>query len=301
LAFDLRCRSEVVAHRCHLGIVMLSIEEFIALTEECSTVSELGQLLHKAMQEEGFENLSFCRVHNGRKIVQPWLFLPDGFVETYYQSDFFKNDPIVARMPLARGPVYWSDLELRGRLTKAERKMVADCRELGVRDGVSFPFHGPDGLCDLIGVSRRNKGEPDRSRTGIIQAKINHARWRYWYLQNTGNMLARDANTRIHLGGPRGMTANHCRALVFTSVAARRWEMGLIDLNSHLLNFVRTRELEDLLKWGLVSERPDDDRFEYYYAPTVLGMCHLTGCEQVELFRREAWELDSARREIPSI
>lgn len=156
-------------------------------------------------------------------------------------------------------------------------------------------------LCDLIGLSRRDKSAVDRSRTSIVQAKISHVRWRYWYLQSTGKMLPGSAAKSIHIGGPKGMTGEHCRALVFTSVAARRWEMGLIDLNSRLLKFVGTRELDDLLKWGLVTERPDDDRFEYYFAPTVLGICHMSSCEQVETYRRDAWELDCSRHEIPSI
>ena len=97
------------------------------------------------------------------------------------------------------------------------------------------------------------------------------------------------------------MTARHCKALVFVDVAARRWEMGLMDLNRDILKHVRSSDLETLLKWGLVTERADEEFFRFYFAPTVLGTCHLTSCGHVERHRADIWEIDAARTERPRL
>ncbi len=282
---------------------MLTIEDYIERAELCRTVDELGKLFLQAMQEEGFENLSFCRVENKRTTSSPWLIFPDGFVSTYYGTAMYRNDPFLSRVPRAIGPMYWDDIELHGRLEKLEREMLGRSRECGVHSGLSIPYHGPDGQCDIIGLSLRRNDRPDRSRTSIVQAKSTHTRWRYWQIVQA---LQRDPpliqdTGLIHLGGPKGMTFSHCRALVFVDVAARRWDMGFVDLNRDILRYVRVSDLEALLKWGLVTERADDDRFRFYFAPTVLGVCHMGGCEQVASHRRDIWEMDIARSEIPQL
>ena len=283
---------------------MLTIEDYIEQTGRCHTVAELGKLFLQAIQEEGFENLSFCRVQNKRTTSSPWLIFPDGFVSTYYDNAMYRHDPFLSRVPRASGPMYWDDIELHGQLLKSEREMLGRSRECGVHSGLSIPFHGPDGHCDIIGLSLRRNDRPDRSRTGIIQAKTTHTRWRYWQIvqeqRQRANTFSQDSEL-IHAGGPKGMTSRHCRALVFVDVAARRWDMGFVDLNRDILRYVRVSDLEALLKWGLVTERADDDRFRFYFAPSVLGVCHMGGCEQVASHRRDIWEMDIARSEIPQL
>lgn len=282
---------------------MLTIEDYIERAERCRTVDELGQLYFKAMQEEGFENLSFCRVKNKRTISSPWLIFPDGFIDHYYDGALYRHDPFLSRVPSANGPVYWADIEDGGRLLKVEQKFLDQARDRGVHSGLSMPFHGPDGHCDVIGLSLRRNDRPDRSRTAIIQAKTTHTRWRYWHLIQDQQYAAavNQDNELIHIGGPRGMTGRHCRTLVFVDVAARRWEMGFTDFNRDILKHVRASDLEALLRWGLVTERADDDRFRFYFAPTVLGTCHLGACGQAARHRCDIWEMDIARREMPKL
>jgi len=164
-------------------------------------------------------------------------------------------------------------------------------------------------------MSLRTNDHPDPTRTPIIEAKTFHVWSRYWHLMNgttPGNVRADGADPlrarrrfhwitddNSHRGGPPGMTAAHCRALVLADVAARRSEAGLTDLSLNLFRHCSDHDLECLLQWGLLMEIPDDLMMRYFLAPTILGRAHLSTCPAAPEFRRDIWEMDVRRGELP--
>lgn len=294
---------------------MRSVDAFIDEAQRCQTVAELGALHERAMAEEGYANVIFCRVFADGGMELPWLSMPTGYVETYRAHHFETCDPVLARLPSTRGLLRWNDVTERTALPKAEQDMMQSCRSMGVHSGLSIPFHGPGGQCDIFSMSMRTNDYPDPARTPIIEAKTFHAWSRFWHLTNGATPVSRcgDAipphQTRrrfhwvsvdnSHRGGPPGMTAAHCRALVLTDVAARRAEAGLLDLSLNLFRYCPEQDLECLLRWGLLAEVPDDFMMRYFLAPTVLGRAHLSACPAAPEFRRAIWEIDVRHGELP--
>jgi len=267
------------------------------------------------MAEEGYTNVIFCRVFADGGMELPWLSVPTGYIETYRAHRFETCDPILARLPSTRGLLRWSDVTEKVALAKAERDVMENSRSMGVHSGFSLPFHGPDGQCDIFSMSLRTNDHPDPTRTPIIEAKTFHVWSRYWHLMNgtaPGNVRADGADPlharrrfhwisedKSHRGGPPRMTGSHCRALVLADVAARRSEAGLTDLSLNLFRHCSDHDLECLLQWGLLMEIPDDLMMRYFLAPTILGRAHLSTCPAAPEFRRDIWEMDVRRGELP--
>jgi hypothetical protein len=277
---------------------MRSVDEFIFEAQGVRTLQELGQLFHKSMQEEGYENMAFVRVRKQRMDRHLWFKVPTGLFETYVEQGFDKHDAILKRIEGIRGYLHWDDIEERFQLTEDEKTVSEICRELGLYSGASFAFRSPDNACEMFDISMRQKECPDRGRLEFVRAKLAHIHSRYWDLVSCQAQQV-SAEVLFHANGPARMTASHCRALVLTEIAARRWELNLIELNMRLTSIAGEREMEDLLSWGLITEQSDEERFKFYYAPTLLGLHHLRNCNLVPELRRSIWLTNVRRSEIP--
>ncbi len=273
---------------------MLIINDFKAALKGVASKEDLASLLIRDMRAEGYDNITFRRVKKQQILQVPCAALPQPFVDEYYANAFMGDDPIMAAAQRYRRRFHWSELNIND-MTLRQRNLMEVFRDLGVQSGTSFPFHGPDGCCDLIGISQRHAEPLDLTRIGLIEDKIKLARWRYWELrQNESSAIENTHHCEswaIHKRGPQDMMANHCRALVFVSVAAHRWRHGLTGFNKNLFNYVSQADVEFLLRWGLVQERPDEEQFYYYYAPTVLGQHHMRSCTHVPDFINHVWEM----------
>ncbi len=297
---------------------MLSVEAFIELTERCTSVTELGMRYRRAMAEEGYENVVFCRVLPDGTITMPWFKVPTGYAEIYRAYNFQDRDPMLARAITAPAPFYWADVLEAGTLTEAEWDMIENSRIMGVHSGFSIPFHGPGGRCDIFHLSVRSDKVPDRVRGGIVEAKTLLVRHRYRRL--AGEDLAPEnfplCTLRLaqvthfrwslpdgdapHVGGPAGMLAAHCRTLAYVEVATRRRAAQLMDLSDSLSVYCRDPDLAFLLDRGLIIEVPGTSYGrQTLFAPSVLGRAHLNECPAAPAFRRQIWDLDVRRGERP--
>ncbi len=275
---------------------MLTPREFVEAANNAESAEDLSNLLIRDMREEGYDNLSFRRVKAGELLLIHCASLPEVFLEAYFANQFMLDDPLVATGLASNGMFHWTDLETKTILPKRQREVLQAFRDLGVHSGISFPFHGPDGTCDLVGLSQRNSDPLDPKRLVGIEVKLKYTRWRYWELRQKSSLQNQKHSyctySLSHKRGPPEMMAHHCRALVFIMVAAQRWQNGFTRFNKDLLKYVSADDLEFLLSWGLVHELPDDGHFYYYFAPTVLGINHLSCCTHVPEFRRQVWEME---------
>ncbi|MEW5963355.1 MAG: autoinducer binding domain-containing protein [Pseudomonadota bacterium] len=296
---------------------MRTDEEFREAVNNCATVEALFAHYRQAMAAEGYENIAFTVLHACGFAELPFLELPRGFAQTYIEQGFQFRDPVLKVAPHRRAPYFWSDLERSPHFCRDERAVIEISREIGVHSGVTVPFQGPEGVVELFSLSQRARNSLDPSRTPIVHARTFEVRRRYWELAEIAAGTAGHAfgdgsfGMRVdpapwapigaHVGGPAGMTSDHCRALVMVEVAARRWEAGLTGMNETLSRHCAEADLDYLLSWGLASEVADDDRWRYYLAPTVLGRKHLACCPDVPRHRRTVLRLALLRGEVPSL
>jgi hypothetical protein len=280
---------------------MMTVEEFIYKSRDLSSPAELSKLFHAAMVEEGYENSAFVRVKNQRMTKPLWYVEPEAFSQAYVDLGLDADDDVLKRVEKLNRHLYWDDIEQHIAITPREREVSELCRELGVFSGITFPFQAPDGQTDVFDISMRERKSPDRSRIDFIRAKIVHIQNRYWDMVLCQTPPVDLSHYEKPSCGIFGMTPAHCRALVLTEIAARRWDLELLELNLRITKIAGEREISDLLSWGMISERSDEYRFKYYFAPTLLGVQHLKGCSLAPELRNSVWKQDVRRKEVPKI
>jgi DNA-binding CsgD family transcriptional regulator len=145
-------------------------EEFVEHSEAATTVCQLRSRFRRVMADEGFENHFIGRLI-GRKVVEAdWVEFPEGHFETYLAEDWEDVDPILAYTAMATRPFCWDDVSVGMQFTRDQTALLDECKRVGVHSIIVAPFHNPNGGCDIVGVSRRQPGQPDRARIAILQA-----------------------------------------------------------------------------------------------------------------------------------
>jgi DNA-binding CsgD family transcriptional regulator len=145
-------------------------EDFVEQSEAATTACQLKARFKRVMTNEGFENHIFGRIV-ARKVTETnWVEFPEGHFETYLAEDWEAVDPILAFTATATRPFCWDDVAPRMQFSQDQTALLDECKRVGVHSIIVAPFPNPNGGCDIVGVSRRQAGLPDRSRTAVLQA-----------------------------------------------------------------------------------------------------------------------------------
>ena len=155
---------------------MGTLENFIIATQSAQTSQQVAALLAEAVLDDGYENLAVVTMAPHRLHREPWRQVPPHFAECYESKRWHVIDPILQRARLSALPFSWIDLETETALSPAQIRMLAEMRELGIQSGLTVPFHGPRGACDVISVSKRS-GKPTQPMRHPIVAAVMATAW----------------------------------------------------------------------------------------------------------------------------
>ena len=75
--------------------MVTSLEEFISVSTQLSSKSELLGLFLKTVEAEGYQNAVFAKARDRRISSIPWNHFPKGYADEYRALEWDKIDPIV--------------------------------------------------------------------------------------------------------------------------------------------------------------------------------------------------------------
>lgn len=289
-----------------------SLDEYAAAVTACVTTDELFALYRAEMEAEGFQNISFLKYSPSGDHEIPFLELPSGFPGVYLAENLADDDPVFVTMRQTSRPFTWADMMIRCDWHKPARNVMSTCRDLKVHGGLSIPFHGPNGQCDVFGLSYRDKRTIDPARLSLVTLKTFTCWYRYQDIEAANAVLSlagltnsvaskpRREKILAHAAGPAGISAQECRALVIVDVSDRRYRSGLTELNDKIPQVVGEELFGRLLTRGLIYDEPDDERWRFYSRPSPIGRAHLKKCPSVTAVREQIWRLHVRKDERPS-
>jgi DNA-binding CsgD family transcriptional regulator len=149
---------------------VLVFEDFVEQSESATTVFELKACFERVMADEGFENHFIGRIVGLRVAQTDWVEFPKGHFETYIAEEWDRVDPILGFTATATRPFCWDDVASHMTFSRDQTALLDECKRVGVHSIIVAPFPNPNGGCDIVGVSRRHPGAPDRTRAAILQA-----------------------------------------------------------------------------------------------------------------------------------
>lgn len=82
---------------------------------------------------------------------------PDEWGRRYRAQDFWAVDPIVRKGMTQSIPILWADLitECADQQDSDGAAVMREARQCGLRDGITFPWHGPSGQVGLLSLATR--------------------------------------------------------------------------------------------------------------------------------------------------
>jgi len=299
-----------------------SVDDFVNLLEDCISIDALFLLYQDEIEREGYQNIVFARLGGAPSGLEvPFGNLPESFVRTYLEGRLWENDPIRAAAQTSARPFTWIDEMVRKSHSEAAYRVMQTAAELGVRGGLTLPFHQPGGRLDLFSLSMRDKRMLNAHRIDLVNIKTYATLQRYLALVDGAPAERHKAQAKQSplvlccdgMPGQRGSVhpqhgagfgpigEPECSALVLVDIAWRRYSAGFINLNRRIPEIIGEGELKQFIDRGLIEEEPDDERFRFFLKPSPMGHSHLKLCPHVSATREEVWRHHIEKDERPDV
>lgn len=272
-----------------------TLDEYVAALSECRTADAVFATYRREMQREGFQNIVFAHfMPNGEHEI-PFLDLPSAMPRVYLAEKFVESDPVILSLKNRTRPFMWSDMMRECDWDKRSRHVFGACGELGCRNGLTVPFHRPNGRCDFFSLSFRDNRIIEPARQTAVHMK-SYATWMRINEFDTLNACAvrpAEQASGIAVAAPccqsndsmMEVSADECRAIAAVDIAYRRYRAGFIELNASLQDFLGQSMLDRLVDRGLIYEDTDDEHWRFVFRPGPMARSHLKSCPAVPYHR----------------
>ena len=130
--------------------------DFIDFCEQQTDASAIEARFMLTLNKLGYAYVA-CASHVDPLSVRPGavsvLNYPVRWVEQYSAQDFARIDPVFLAARLMTAPFNWDDCLVRMRLTRAQKRVLAEGAAYGLSGGVTIPLRSPDVIpasCSLV-------------------------------------------------------------------------------------------------------------------------------------------------------
>jgi LuxR family transcriptional regulator, quorum-sensing system regulator BjaR1 len=170
----------------------------------------------------GFSNAICMRVPEAGEDLSSSFLLntyPEEWVQHYGEKAYITIDPVVRELFVNYHPFLWSEVAERRNLGPAERRIMAECADMGMRQGFTVPIYQSGGYTGLVSLAGREPMINEESRGAVTLASI--------YLHNKLTTLRRtEAQNRFDL------TEREMECLRWAAAGKSDWEISQILLIS---------------------------------------------------------------------
>ncbi len=148
-------------HFLNTADALTLITQFDTATDEHTIVA----LLRTLSQQMGFDHFRLGLISPSsiqRPEVRIFNGCPAEWVQTYDAQHFFAVDPVVRKGMTQSTPILWANLinECCEQQDTAGVEVMLQAHEAGLRDGITFPWHGANGHVGLLSfITRTSRTE----------------------------------------------------------------------------------------------------------------------------------------------
>ena len=196
--------------------------DFIANLDAAKASTEAGPLFQDYANKLGFTNATCMRVPEaGEALDDCFLIKPfeAGWLKHYDEQGYINADPIVRELHLTYQPFSWSEVVARRDIGAAERQIMLESADAGMRDGFVVPIYQSGGYTGLVSLAGNEPMITEESRRGLTLASI--------YLHNKmTNLLRQETQNEFDL------TERELECLRWAAAGKSDWEIGKILLIS---------------------------------------------------------------------
>lgn len=132
--------------------------DLLSRFEQASDERTIVALLRQLSVQAGFDYFRLALLFP-RSIQRPDVIIfngcPQDWVDAYTQANFFAIDPVVQRAMVQSTPILWAEIMAQGACDEQSLTVMTLAQEAGLRDGITFPWHGANGHVGLLSLITR--------------------------------------------------------------------------------------------------------------------------------------------------
>ena len=141
--------------------------ELVEAFSRAGSVEDIHALCCALCDELGFDHFIYgARIPTS--FVKPHMIIISGYPsewrERYVSQGYLRIDPTVTYCAANFLPLCWDRIEPTGKESAAIRQFMSESRDFGLKNGVSFPIHTPNGEFAMLSLSLGDGGEEASSR-----------------------------------------------------------------------------------------------------------------------------------------
>ncbi len=205
----------------HREVELLTLE-FVANLDAVEASNAALPLFSSYADKLGFNHAICMRVpEKGEDLSSSFLLntYPQEWVQHYGEKEYISVDPVVRELFVNYHPFLWSEVAERRDMGVLERQIMAECAEMGMRQGFTVPIYQAGGYTGLVSLAGREPMINEESRGAVTLASI--------YLHNKLTTLRRaEAQSQYDL------TEREMECLRWAAAGKSDWEIGAILLIS---------------------------------------------------------------------
>lgn len=131
----------------------MRIGEFIEASNQAEAPEQVFAVLQDAVAELGFDRIMYRALRNHPDTVLPCTArsYPDEWIAHYVERKYTETDPVRHRCLTSSQPFLWADLVDAKK--RDESRIFHEAEDVGLKDGVAVPIHGPAGECVGVGFA----------------------------------------------------------------------------------------------------------------------------------------------------
>lgn len=131
----------------------MRIDEFLEASNRAETPEQVFAVFQRAVADLGFDRIMYRALRNHPDTSLPCLArsYPDEWINHYVARNYVETDPVRHRCLTSSLPFLWWDIV---DTKKREQSLIFhEAEDVGLKDGVAVPIHGPAGECVGIGFA----------------------------------------------------------------------------------------------------------------------------------------------------
>ena len=141
------------------------VEEFLERLKTVDHLQGIYDVLGRQLACLGFHRFAYFiqKAPAGKPIKQTLSSYPGSWLDHYKDSNYYNLDPVMTTAAMQTLPYTWQSLYDDNRAGADNRQVFDEAGEFGIRNGITFPIHGPEGAVATLSVSSDERGaEADR-------------------------------------------------------------------------------------------------------------------------------------------
>ncbi|MET4702408.1 DNA-binding CsgD family transcriptional regulator [Constrictibacter sp. MBR-5] len=208
-------------------MISADLDDFIDKLRSAPDLAAIATILEDALKRFGFDRYAYLLIHPPGGPYDPVYIgnYPETWSEHYVANDYVNIDPVMPAATAAIVPINWQELYTRLPVRSAQRRVLDEAGDFGLRGGITVPVHGPGSGFATMNVAAN---VPDQS-FGELWRQNRH-------LLHLIALYSHEAVTRVGTGpAPRKipqLAPRERECLLWTARGKTAWEVaGILGLS----------------------------------------------------------------------